>query len=373
MDIQAIYLNKKRADSATIEDESGNGNNATLVQAQCAKGDGTAYAKGNTDNIHNGTNVDFRLIIAPSFTSSYETILSKYDSTDGEFFFYTYNNDGTYNNVLFFFYKDNSGTSHQFYLLKNATADTWYDIEGNFDNGTITWTVNGGAEQTDSSSVTEIRSTTGDELELFSRLLGSTQFYTGKASFLKFGNAEFNLAEGGLSDILYNTGTAGGNAVLQGATLSDFWSEKQDVYHYNFLNGFDLWENGTAGEEIRVPIGKNVTTSGYSYSETYQAGKWHNDAETKIQLPLSLKTVADGDITNPLNYDNFELDFNNAHTGFSNREDKKHKYLLFYNRALTTAEQKKIQKCLKWKNSDNLLTDEDGNLLTDENGLYLEE
>jgi len=100
----------------------------------------------------------------------------------------------------------------------------------------------------------------------------------------------FNFAEG-WGTTIYNIGT-GADGTLSGATLSTFWGTRQDTYHYNVNNGFDLWENGTVGQEIRTPIGA-TSISGYTKTGSFTSGKWHNRAETGITFPSYFQTLQD--------------------------------------------------------------------------------
>ena len=61
---------------------------------------------------------------------------------------------------------------------------------------------------------------------------------------------DYPLAEGSGA---YMYGSEGGKLTITNATLSDFWSERQDTLHYNILNGFDCYQNDN--NEIKMPIG----------------------------------------------------------------------------------------------------------------------
>jgi hypothetical protein len=182
-------------------------------------------------------------------------------------------------------------------------------------------------------------------------------------------NTKYALAEGGLSTTINNSGTDTATAYLIGHTITDFWSEYQDVFHYNFLNGFDLYENGNAGEEIRVPIDSTFSQSGYTYTATYQAGVWHNGAETEIELPATLKAVVDLDCPNPLNYDDFQTFYGDS--AMSNTEEGKKKKLVFYDRDLTVDEKVTIQKCIDAKTGVDVVHDSEGVIVYDSEGILL--
>jgi len=73
-------------------------------------------------------------------------------------------------------------------------------------------------------------------------------------------------------------------------TESTFWVT-QDAYHYNFEQGFDLWQRDSDSELLRVPYtldGTSIKTdgdsiTGYTWVSTNPAGNYHNGAETGIK------------------------------------------------------------------------------------------
>lgn len=65
-------------------------------------------------------------------------------------------------------------------------------------------------------------------------------------------------------------------------TESAIWASNQDLYHYNLLNGYSLYEHATTNL-IRVPYQLSITPpTGYTLTEDRPSGKWHNGAETKV-------------------------------------------------------------------------------------------
>lgn len=93
-------------------------------------------------------------------------------------------------------------------------------------------------------------------------------------------------------------------------TLTDIWSEKQDLVHNNIVNGFDLWKNDTTDELLRVPYninnqsikGENDTITGYTWQSTHPANsKVHNYAETQIKF---LDNDVNFNIPNPASTEN---------------------------------------------------------------------
>jgi hypothetical protein len=77
---------------------------------------------------------------------------------------------------------------------------------------------------------------------------------------------------------------------IKNASLTDFWSERQDQFHYNIGHGFDLWLDGS-GNKLYVPFDENGnsiktqgdTISGYSWDSKHQPStNFHNGAETRF-------------------------------------------------------------------------------------------
>lgn len=98
----------------------------------------------------------------------------------------------------------------------------------------------------------------------------------------------YAVAEGG-EDTLYDL--IGGNKITLNTFNLDDWSE-QDDYHYNMVNGFDIYEN-TLGERLFVPIGSTVTQAGYELLDTFvQDGKSLLPCETDIVMPRAPILIA---------------------------------------------------------------------------------
>lgn len=302
--MEAVYFGKVAPSSdGVIYDESGNGNDAQLVNSYCIVGDGTVYADGNTENIHNGTFLDFDFIfkvdsIAPTEVN---TLYSKGTVSNTEFVARIEGDD-----IKVFF--GNGTLIEPIVIYNKMTAGTWHRIYGNFNNGVVTLNYDGVMYTTILSFNTILNSGLKSQMMVY----GGAYKLKGAMSKCQVGYAEYNLAEGGLCETLINTGTAGGNAQLVNAVLADVRAGKQDIFHYNILNGFDLYSNGVAGEEIRIPIGKTFSQAGYSYVSTNQAGKWDNNSGSELQLPASLSSVQDATPISSLT--------NNAHLKWVNGE-----------------------------------------------------
>jgi len=349
-DLEAVYLGNILPSSAgVVYDESGKGNDAQLVNSYAVQGDGVVYASGNTDILHDGTNFTGGMIwfnkgLTGSLGGKWLPAGAK-----KEFTFYK-----TASTNLRLFYSGN-GTNEAF--LDFTVPLGWNSLMYEFDNGELSYTLNG---VTTSTTLTYASINTSElvALALLSQTNGLFPLNANLA-FFKYGNAEFNLCNGGLIEAIPNTGTAGGDATLFNATYPTLWTT-QDIFHYNFLNGFDLYENGTAEEEIRVPIGHTFAQSGYTLTSSNVAGVWVNGPglETEINLPDTLKAVVDLDITDPLSYDDFQTFYGDS--AMSNTEENKKKKLVFYDRDLTDAEKITIQKCIDAKTGIDVLNDVNG-------------
>ena len=85
-------------------------------------------------------------------------------------------------------------------------------------------------------------------------------------------------------------------------TESTFWGTKQDIFHYNILEGFSLYEHTTLNS-IRVPYKSDGTPltitppSGYTKTSDNPSGNWHNNAESYLEQQKIPQIVqADEDI-----------------------------------------------------------------------------
>jgi len=296
-DLESVYLKSKTPSDGIVYDEYGI-NDATLVQSNCGKFDGATYAVGGTDAITNTSNFTLSFLFNYDDKTTVRQGLSNiYSAGQRQFMGLLYNPTPLSSSVLFYFSDDGVATE-SISLVTTAVnvGDLCYLIV-TFDNGYVDITLNNLTQDTIlTNNITltfnSIFSPSTSVLAVACESSIGLNPLNGRMYKIVIGTAEFNIAEGGLSNTLYNSGISGGNATLFGATLDDFWSETQDVYHYNIMNGFDLWEHDTNGI-IRVPIGVSVTQSGYSFVSTNPDGKWHNDSETFIQLPDTLSAIQD--------------------------------------------------------------------------------
>jgi surface protein len=93
----------------------------------------------------------------------------------------------------------------------------------------------------------------------------------------------YNFAEGG-GDTAFDASGNGNHGTLINAVS---WT-KQDIYHYNFENGYSLYQHNTdtvANPDIRVPLGINPAITNYTKIEDVKPSQRnHNGAETKIDF-----------------------------------------------------------------------------------------
>ena len=346
--VAQYFFKQAPSTNGLIIDESENGNDAQLVQSNCLMGDGNTLAVGNTETIHNGSFMDFEFFfkvnsIAPSEVN---TLFSKGTGSNTEFTARIAGDD-----IQFYF---GNGTSIESIIVYNmVTAGDWHHIKGSFDSGFVTLIFNGVEYNTTLSFNTLLDSGQVSQVMIY----GGVYLLKGALAKCQVGFADYNCAEGGKSTQLFNTGTAGGTATITGFSMPTLWG-KQNRYHHN-IKGFDLWTNGVIGEEIRVPIGSTVIEAGYTFVSTNPGGAWHNNAESALQLPATLKTVTDGDIVNPPFYADWKALYGTPpnYSALSNIEENKHKFMVFYNKFLTNTEIEKALKCIKetqhlWKDAE---------------------
>ena len=229
-DLQAVYLNKKAPSSAGVVTNESEGADARLVNSTCGKFDGTVYGITPTGgSVHTGTKVIGAVLFKPTDLTDSQVIFAKSTAGQHEFFLHTTGGTGTLN-----FYLSGNGVALELAVIGTVFVGTVYDFKLSFDNGVLSYSLNGA---TGSHTFTFDSIYNGTAKIALGKRSDLVYKYTGEIYYAQFGNAEFNLAEGA-GDTLYNTGTAGGNATLTGATLDDFWSERQDVHHKNILDGF---------------------------------------------------------------------------------------------------------------------------------------
>lgn len=102
----------------------------------------------------------------------------------------------------------------------------------------------------------------------------------------------YPLAEGGGATV-YDVSDGGNNGTITNATTTPgagCWANTQDSYHRNLSNGFELYDDDATGLLfIRVPYlddGSKITPtiSGYTKVRDNDAGKYHNSAESTIDM-----------------------------------------------------------------------------------------
>ena len=124
---------------------------------------------------------------------------------------------------------------------------------------------------------------------------------------------------------------------------------------------------------IKVPINA-ILPPGFVDIGQFLAGAWHNNAESLILLPATLKAVIDGDIPNPVTYEDWKTLYGAApnYSALSNTKENEHKKLVFYNKFLSIDETLEALKCIKASEGDDVLLEDDGvTPQTDDDGIYL--
>jgi predicted RNA-binding Zn-ribbon protein involved in translation (DUF1610 family) len=272
-----------------VYDESGNGNDAQLVNSNCLHFDNVMYAKGDIAG-YPRTSQNISLKIRFKFDSDSKGELLIYDGdASGNRNFTMFKITNVTNEIAFYLY-DSAGTLTNLVTGANL-KNVWHNWHVTYDGSTFLITDIDTGETIESFVYTGGIRQIPNSIVIFGAVPGGAVPFLGDMCDLEYCGAEYVCAEGGLTETLSNKGI-GGDLTLFNATYPTLWAT-QDVFHYNFLNGFDLYENGTAGEEIRVPIGHTFSQSGYTYTATYQAGIWHNGAETQVKLPDSYSAVQD--------------------------------------------------------------------------------
>jgi len=161
----------------------------------------------------------------------------------------------------------------------------WNELEYHFLNGVLSYTLNGVSGQ-HNLAFTEIFQ--GDARITILAQTNGLFVLDADLAYFKQGDAEYNCSEGGLCDVLINVGTAGGNASIFNANIPNLRAGKQNIIHYNLRNKVDVYTNGVIGQEVYIPSGKAFSQAGYTFLETREAGRFHNNTESFIQLPATL-------------------------------------------------------------------------------------
>jgi len=103
-------------------------------------------------------------------------------------------------------------------------------------------------------------------------------------------NGNYPFSEGN-DNFVYDVSGNGYHGEIKNASLTDFWSERQDQFHYNIEHGFDLWLDGS-NNKLFVPreevSGDSVRTQGDTItgrtwdSKHDPSTNFHNGAETRF-------------------------------------------------------------------------------------------
>lgn len=209
------------------------------------------------------------------------------------------------NNALeFYLFGTNNGVATEARIANIST-------NGNFNNGQwheleVNWVSNGvglgglftyiwdGVTKTQVTILDTIN-LTALPLTLNGRVTGGSPDYPCPfdMDYLEINDARFNFSNC-WGDRIYST-DGSQFFQLQNCVYSDVWVKDDDATPHNFRNGFYLYENGVAGEEIRHPIQleSGDIPSGYSLSGYYPPLVFGN-MESTFKVPYNaLVAVAD--------------------------------------------------------------------------------
>jgi len=291
------------SDGFTLKDLSAEGNDALLVNSNCLKGSNTALNINslNTTPVASGLSCyDFSVEFSfkTSTITGTKVILGRFSDAGGTSGFlscFTMAASG-----LKYYHADGSSSSNTT-IIALLTANQEYKIKATVSNSTgrIDWFVDGvagaGANITNKTPATAL----ANEMFAIGRGYASSSALVSESIWdVKYYDSvnyadlthHWPLCEGnglGFYDII---GTLHGT--MQGAS----WGT-QNKYHYNYINGFELYGNST-GLVIRVPYKAakakiTPTISGYTKYSDCDAGAFHNFAETGIKRnPLNDATLA---------------------------------------------------------------------------------
>lgn len=120
-------------------------------------------------------------------------------------------------------------------------------------------------------------------------------FYNGVMESVRIQNGDIDVFESNFSEtsggIIYNKADSTKNGELLG-TAATFWDTSDTARPDNLLDGFDLWENDTTGDYLRVPFDVNKasiktdgdTITGYTWVSRNPFNKGgHNGAENTLK------------------------------------------------------------------------------------------
>lgn len=289
--LQRLLGDVKSSDGITLFDISGNNNDAVLVNSNCINVPITAGINSISDDpINDGFSCyDF------SCEFSFST-----QQPAGPRHIFGRVNGAVFNNFLSVFmvyqnelrYYSASGSANSYVLICPVSTDTIYKVKASVNNtaGIISWEVNGTPGNNSFTNRTPATLQTADQF-LIGR--GNTTYYSiyGKLADLKYYSGlnytiltdHWPLSEG--------YGTTGYNierAKHLILTNAGYWGT-QDIFHWNYIKGFQLYGNSDASNHlIRVPYKNDGSVlspviSGFTKFSECPSGVFHNFAETGIK------------------------------------------------------------------------------------------
>lgn len=197
--------------------------------------------------------------------------------------------------------------------------------------------------------------------------------YKGSIDYIYIDEYIYKIKEG-KDAIIYDCGQNKNNGTVRNAILTSFWDFDEKSSILNLSDGFDLWQNDSDSEYLRIPFdtdGNSIktdgdTVTGYTWVAKCLSGFWHNFAESKyINYEVPELYKADGLLTtrflfqadgtpNEIGYG--EIDYNEqlANVMFANIEDYRKRNLLTYRKVMETSQVSIISKYTK----NNIWNDE---------------
>jgi hypothetical protein len=247
------------------------------VNSNCIVGDGVCYAEGNSDILHNGTYLPFKIIF--KFVGSGTMSLGGKAYADATELMIR-----LISNKLYFRVSDDGiyATAPLWIPSDILTENAWHELEGSINNGILTGSITEyGTDNQGKNYVVTSRVLSHDfgisnvyisssNIQIMRRI--SAENLVGSIAYFKYGNAEYKCSQGNPSTMLINSGTAGGNATIVGATYPDVWG-LQSVYHPNHDLGFSECFDVASTYYPSTNTSKWTMRTGY-FSELYSTARF---------------------------------------------------------------------------------------------------
>lgn len=116
---------------------------------------------------------------------------------------------------------------------------------------------------------------------------GRIDFTAGTCYELTLSNGSTYPLSEGVGDVVYDVSGNGNHGTVNNASTAvegaGFWGGRQDDYHYNLENGFQLYNDGA--NNLRIPLGIVASPAGFTkVSDNPAVENGHNDAETEYDF-----------------------------------------------------------------------------------------